>query len=104
MLLAYGQSQSIRSLFRDEYEDGFQKPCTATEYRISIEPAELATVAADTITWASPGTGKIRGEVVYADGVIRKAAGELVLNCGEPPAEIIKTPSLVQAIMVDPDA
>lgn len=114
MYLAPGQSQSIRSLFRDEYDGGFHKPCTANELRVVVDPPELATISGGSITWAKAGSGKITGEVVYSDGVVRPAAGELVLVCGEmlapvqlpapDPVEVVRAPALQRAVMVDPDA
>ena len=106
MFIAPGQFRSIRNLFRDEYENGFQKPCSASELRVTCEPPELVTIADGQITWAKAGSGTLRGVVVYSDGVERPAEGVVTVVCSEPPVvppPVVLQPVLQRAVMVDPD-
>lgn len=104
MQLAVNQTRNIRSLFRDEHEGGFQKPCSATEVRITIDPPDLATVNGETITWARAGSGTMTGEATYADGVVRQAEGVIPLVCAEVVPPVTVQPGFQKTVIVDPDS
>jgi len=103
MQLAVNQTRNVRSLFRDEHEGGFQKPCSASEVRVTVDPPDLATVAGETITWARAGTGTLRGEAVYADGVVRPAEGVVNLICADIVPPVTVQPAFQRPLIVDPD-